>query len=194
MDLSPEKLVTGYIQGYFPMADEKDGQIYWYNPDPRAILPIEQFHLPKRLMRTIKQHPYKLHFDRDFSATIEACAEVGKGRQTTWIDERIKEAYIELHRKGVAHSVEAWKDDRLVGGLYGVALNGFFAGESMFSHARDASKICLARLVTHLWKQGFSLLDVQFQTEHLKQFGVIEIAKADYLKKLAVALESSARF
>ncbi len=191
--LSPHNLMHAYLAGHFPMAHE-DGNIYWYDPDPRAILPLHNLHISRRLKRTIEKKPYDIYIDRDFVATMRGCAEATVDRQSTWIDENIIDAYTRLHQKNFAHSVEAWSGDRLVGGLYGVAFNGFFAGESMFSRERDASKICLVYLVDHLKQRGFSLLDVQFQTDHLKKFGVIEIPKLSYKLLLHEAIQQNVVF
>lgn len=166
---------------------EYDGDIRWFDPDPRAILPLDGFHLSRRLARTIKRKPYEIRRNSAFEAVIAACA--SPDREGTWIDERIMSAYIRLHQLGFAHSVEAWRGDELVGGLYGVAVRGLFAGESMFSYATDASKICLAHLVEHLNQQGFVLLDTQFSTDHLAQFGVVDITRDEYKQLLAAAIE-----
>ena len=172
-----------------------DGKIYWYDPDPRAILPLdERFHIPRRLQRTIYRNPYEILINHDFIGVMKGCAAMSIGRETTWINEEIIEAYVELHRRGYAHSVEAWQGGVLVGGLYGVAIKGFFAGESMFSTADDASKICLVALVNRLRERGFKLLDTQFTTPHLMQFGVIEIPRLSYKWLLKFALQISAEF
>jgi len=193
MELSPELLLSAYSQGVFPMADD-DGAIYWYDPDPRAILPLDRFHIPRSLRRVIKQRPFTLRVDTAFGAVMRACAAPAPGREQTWINPAMVAAYERLHALGLAHSVEAWQGHELVGGLYGVTLNGLFAGESMFSRARDASKAALVYLVQHLRTRGLVLLDVQFQTAHLSRFGVIEIPRAAYQVQLARALRSPARF
>ena len=169
------------------MADE-DGDLYWYDPDPRAILPLDTFHISRSLRRTVRQDDFKITTDNEFGAVIRACAQPGPGRDMTWISEDIIDAYIELHRLGYAHTVETWLDGKLAGGLYGVAVNGFFAGESMFSRTRDASKVALVFLVDYLTKQGFLLLDVQFMTDHLRGFGAIEIPRSVYHRRLAHAI------
>jgi leucyl/phenylalanyl-tRNA--protein transferase len=175
------------------MAHE-DGRIYWYDPDPRAIIPLDRFHISRSLRRTIRQQLFDIRIDSEFTAVMEACAALGPNREETWISEEIIQAYMRLHRLGFAHSVEAWREGELVGGLYGVAIGGFFAGESMFSHARDSSKVALAFLVAHLNERNFQLLDTQFMTEHLRSFGAIEIPAPEYKMRLGQALLSSATF
>ncbi len=191
--LSPQTLLSAYCQGVFPMAHE-DGRIYWYDPDPRAIIPLDHFHLSRSLRRTIRQQIFDVRIDSAFTAVMAACAAPAPGREETWINDDILEAYTRLHQLGFAHSVEAWQDDELVGGLYGVAIGGFFAGESMFSRARDSSKVALAFLVSHLNERGFSLLDTQFMTEHLRKFGAVEISAVEYKLKLGRALLLPATF
>ena len=181
--LQPRPLLSAYTQGLFPMAHE-DGTIYWYDPDPRAILPLERFHVPSRLARTVQQERFEIRWNSAFRAVIEACAAPASGRKETWISSELIEAYNTLHRLGYAHSVESWQDGELVGGLYGVAINSFFAGESMFNRERDASKVALVHLVRHLLARGFLLLDVQFMTEHLRQFGAKEIPRSKYQRQL----------
>jgi len=190
-----ELLVSAYSSGWFPMALD-GGEIRWYSPDPRGIIPLEHFHVPSRLARVVRAGRFRVEVDRSFDAVIRACAETDRKDDDpgTWIDEKILASYVELHRLGVAHSVEAWQDDRLVGGLYGVALGGAFFGESMFHYATDASKVALAALVEHLRTRGFALLDVQWVTPHLEKFGAIEIRRSAYLKRLADALAVQARF
>lgn len=175
------------------MADN-DGQIYWYDPDPRAILPINYFHVSRTLRKVVRQGQFEIHFNRNFSDVIRYCAAPAPGREETWINSEIINNYIKLHELGFAHSVETWKEGELVGGLYGVAINGFFAGESMFSKIHDASKVALVYLVNHLRKKGFILLDVQFMTDHLKKFGAIEISRAQYRRQLALAIRTPANF
>lgn len=175
------------------MAHE-DGQIYWYDPDPRAILPLDQFHVSRSLQRTVQQGRFEVRYNTAFTAVIRACAAPAPGRQETWISEEIIAAYTELHRSGFAHSVECWLNGKLVGGLYGVAAGGLFAGESMFYKERDASKVALVYLVCRLRQQGFQLLDVQFMTEHLRRFGAIEIPRMEYKLRLARALVVPAQF
>ncbi|NCF65153.1 MAG: leucyl/phenylalanyl-tRNA--protein transferase [Chloroflexi bacterium] len=193
MSLSPQLLLSAYCQGIFPMADE-DGELYWYDPDPRAILPLDGFHISQSLGRTIRQGRFQTTTDNDFVAVIRACAQPGPGRETTWISEDIIDSYTMLHRLGYAHSVETWLEGELAGGLYGVAVNGLFAGESMFSLRRDASKVALVFLVEYLNKQGFLLLDVQFMTDHLRQFGAIEVPRSVYQRQLARAIAVPTQF
>jgi leucyl/phenylalanyl-tRNA--protein transferase len=193
MVLTPELLISAYTQGIFPMAGES-GEIYWYDPDPRAILPLDTFHISRSLRRAVGREDYEVRHDSAFGEVIRACAAPAPGREDTWISEEIITAYDELARLGFAHSVEIWRDDRLVGGLYGVALNALFAGESMFARERDTSKIALVHLVTHLRRQGYLLLDIQFMTDHLRRFGAVEIPRREYKQDLAAALRTHARF
>jgi leucyl/phenylalanyl-tRNA--protein transferase len=192
MKLTPDMLLTGYIQGVFPMADE-DGVIRWYDPQPRAVIPLDAFHVPRRLGRTVRRGRFEIRADTAFSQVMAACAEPTPERQTTWIGEGFVEAYTALHQLGFAHSVEAWQAGQLVGGLYGVAIGGLFAGESMFSNVRDASKVCLVHLVERLRQGGYALLDTQFiHGKHMLQFGTIEIARTEYRRRLALALRVNA--
>ncbi|QDG53265.1 leucyl/phenylalanyl-tRNA--protein transferase [Persicimonas caeni] len=192
---NPHILLSAYMQGIFPMAHpEEDGAIYWYAPDPRGILPIEDFHCPSRLAQTVRQEPYEIRYNTAFRRVMEECAAPRKIQKSTWISEGLIEAYSELHELGFAHSVEAWLDDRLVGGLYGVSVGGLFAGESMFFRETDASKICLVHLVERLAERGFTLLDIQFVNEHLEQFGAVEITRDEYERRLADALELEVEF
>ena len=187
MSLPPELLVSAYGQGIFPMAD-MDGSIAWYRPDPRAILPLDSFHVPHSLRRVMRGARLEFRRDTEFSRVIQACAEQTVDRPNTWISPDIVEAYTTLHDQGIAHSVEVWRNKRLVGGLYGVAIGGLFAGESMFNRSRDASKAALVHLVDHLIERGFILLDIQFMTDHLRQFGAIEIPAREYQERLEKAL------
>lgn len=174
---------------------QEDDEIYWYAPDPRGLLPIADFHCPDRLAQTVRQEPFEIVVDRAFADVIEACAEPrGEDNQTTWISDGIIAAYTELHEMGFAHSVEAWDEDRLVGGLYGVALGGLFAGESMFYRETDASKICLVHLAERLDQRGFGLFDVQWVNPHLEQFGAYEMSRADYEDKLRDVIEWDVSF
>ena len=193
MNLTPELLLTAYAQGIFPMAHE-DGRIYWYSPDPRAILPLDRLHASRSLLRHIRAGLYDVRFNTAFAEVIVACGGPGPGREETWISDEIIEAYIWLHELGFAHSVEAWSDEQLVGGLYGISLRGFFAGESMFSHRPDASKVALYHLVNRLRERGFQLLDVQFLTPHLASLGAIEVPQWQYHELLREALAVDARF
>lgn len=193
MELSPEVLLSAYMQGIFPMAHE-DGRIYWYSPNPRAILPLDGLHVSQSLRRVIHRGAFDIRFDTAFDAVIAACAAPAAGREQTWISAEIQRAYSELHRLGFAHSVEAWQGDELAGGLYGVSIRGFFAGESMFSRRRDASKVALYYLVQHLRARQFQLLDTQFQTAHLMKMGAVEISRRRYLTLLRRALAVKTAF
>lgn len=188
-------LLSAYSSGWFPMAVD-DGEIRWYSPDPRGIIPLETFHVPSRLARVIRRHKFTVYIDREFEAVMRACAETDRQDNDpgTWISGEILESYVELHKLGMAHSVEAWQQDRLVGGLYGVALGGAFFGESMFHHVTDASKVALAALVDRLRARGFRLLDIQWVTPHLEQFGAVEVSRRKYLKQLSDALSVTAKF
>lgn len=193
MTLSVDLLLSAYAQGIFPMAHE-DGQIYWYAPDPRAILPLDGLHVSQSLARLIRSGRYEICFNTAFLEVMMACAAPGPDREETWINDEIIEAYNWLHELGFAHSVEAWEDGELVGGLYGVGLRGLFAGESMFSRRPNASKVALYYLVQRLRERGFRLLDVQFLTPHLQRLGAVEISKRRYLALLNKALAVDARF
>jgi leucyl/phenylalanyl-tRNA--protein transferase len=187
--IDPELLLQGYRLGVFPMAMEDDS-IQWFSPDPRAILPLEDFHVPHALRRLVRKKVFGTTIDNAFSKVIEACAK----REDTWINLEIIESYMRLHQLGCAHSVEAWKEGRLAGGLYGVAVGGVFFGESMFHHVTDASKIALVALVEHLRARKFALLDTQWLTPHLQQFGGLEISREHYLRLLRRAVELPLRF
>ena len=182
-------LEDAYRQGIFPMADER-GRIRWYSPLIRTILPLEHYHLPKRLARTIRQEKFSVTINRDFNGVMRACA----NRDESWISDKIIEAYTEMHHQGKAHSIEAYHEGQLAGGLYGVCLGGGFMAESMFTVIRDASKVCLAYLVRRLIERKFILLDIQYLTPHLERFGAIEIPRAEYLRRLEAALKISCRF
>lgn len=189
-------LLACYRRGVFPMGDARDDpNLFLVDPDMRGILPLEAFHIPKRLQRRIKQEPFRVTADTAFSRVMEMCAESADGRETTWINSTILNLYSALHREGYAHSIECWDDSgQLVGGLYGVSLGGVFFGESMFSRATDASKIALAYLVARLIEGGYVLLDAQFHNPHLEQFGLVELPRADFKRRLKVALEVEADF
>ncbi len=171
-----------------------DPNLFLVDPDMRGIIPLGDFHVPKRLLRKVKQDPFRVTIDQAFTRVMELCAESAKGRESTWINSPILNLYSSLHREGHAHSIECWDGDNLVGGLYGVALGGAFFGESMFSRATDASKIALVHLVAHLLEDGFVLLDAQFHNPHLEQFGLIEIPRQDFKKLLKDALTVEAKF
>ncbi|MCB1382061.1 MAG: leucyl/phenylalanyl-tRNA--protein transferase [Notoacmeibacter sp.] len=188
-------LLRAYASGVFPMAEDADDpEVFWVRPEMRGVIPLDGFHVPKSLAKVIRQNRFEIAFDRDFDAVIDACALSREGRQTTWINQSIREAYGVLHRRGHCHTVEAWRDGRLVGGLYGVSLGAAFFGESMFSFETDASKVCLWHLVERLKAQGFRLLDTQFTTDHLKRFGAIDVPRSKYEKMLAEAIEGEADF
>jgi len=193
--ISSSLLVSAYSSGWFPMAVD-DGEVRWYSPDPRGVIPLDSFHTPSRLARVMRGGKFRVEIDRRFEDVIRACAETERKEEDagTWISDEILVSYVELHRRGVAHSVETWQDDRLVGGLYGVALGGAFFGESMFHHVTDASKVALGALVERLRTRGFRLLDVQWVTPHLERFGAIEIPRADYLQQLEQALTVTTDF
>jgi leucyl/phenylalanyl-tRNA--protein transferase len=190
-DLSVPRLLLAYRSGIFPWTDEP---LTWWSPDPRAIFEIAAFRPPQRLEPKLRRHPFDLTFDRDFRAVILACAEPAEGRESTWISPRFIEAYLELHRQGHAHSVEVWQDGRLVGGIYGVAIHGFFAGESMFHRVTDASKIALCHLMDHLRARKFELFDTQVLSPLTARLGAVEIRRGDYLERLASALRNPAQF
>jgi len=193
--LTPALLLRAYAVGIFPMAGSADDDtLAWFDPDPRGILPLEKFHVPRRLARTVRTNRYDVTADVDFAAVIDGCAAATNHRTSTWINGKIRALCLELHAMRRAHSVEVWEESRLIGGLYGVTLGGAFFGESMFSRARDASKVALVHLVARLRQGGFMLLDTQFATEHLAQFGAIEIPRADYRALLARALRRNAEF
>ncbi|CAN5871987.1 leucyl/phenylalanyl-tRNA--protein transferase [soil metagenome] len=191
MQLTPRLLFAAYSQGAFPMGHD-DGEIYWYDPDPRCILPLDTFHVPRSLAQRIRQGGFEIRIDTAFRQVMLACAEPAPGREQTWITAEILAAYCQFHELGFAHSVETWVDGQLVGGLYGVAIGGLFAGESMFSHRQDASKLALVYLVERLRAQGFVLHDTQFMTEHLRRFGAIEIPRTEYQRRLQLALQIDA--
>ena len=170
------------------------GSIDWYDPDPRAIMPLDTFHTPRSLARRIRRGGYEIRVDSAFREVMLACASPAPGREETWITDEILDIYCKLHKHGFAHSVETWIDNELVGGLYGVSIGGFFAGESMFSHTTDSSKLALVHLIKRLKAGGFMLLDTQFTTAHLRRFGTIEIRSYDYKQLLAHALRRPARF
>jgi len=195
IELSPELLLRAYAAGLFPMAESaEDPDLFWIDPDPRGVLPLDRFHLPRRLRRTLRSAQFDIRVDTAFEAVMRGCAEPTDIRPKTWINDEILRLYGALHEQGFAHSVEAWREGELVGGLYGVALRGVFFGESMFSRATDASKVALVHLVARLVAGGFRLLDTQFVTDHLRRFGAVEIPRADYHRQLERALGVEAYF
>jgi leucyl/phenylalanyl-tRNA--protein transferase len=190
MEVTPELVLRAYRAGLFPMAETRRGnRLYWLDPERRGVLPLDRFHLPRRLLRTVRSGPYTVTADQDFPAVIAACATSAPGREDTWINPDIERLFSALHRQGHAHSVECRLDGVLVGGLYGVSLGGAFFGESMFSRARDASKVALVHLVARLRAGGYQLLDTQFTTSHLEQFGTEEVPRDDYKRLLAAAVD-----
>lgn len=192
----PERTLLGaYRSGQFPMAETRtDDDVYWIDPPLRGILPLEAFHVPKRLARTIRSSRFRITVDNAFSEVMAACAMSAPNRQNTWINPLIERSYANLHANGHAHSVEVWDDALLVGGLYGVSIGAAFFGESMFSRQTDASKVALVHLVERLRAGSYKLLDTQFITEHLTQFGAVEIARARYKALLAEAVDAKADF
>ncbi|MCH4546879.1 MULTISPECIES: leucyl/phenylalanyl-tRNA--protein transferase [Rhizobium] len=189
--ITPDILLRAYSIGLFPMAESADDpEIFWVEPELRGVLPLDHFHVSKSLAKAVRRKPFEIRFDHAFDQVIAACAEETSGRPSTWINRTIRSLYATLFDMGHAHTVEAWEGDKLVGGLYGVSLGSAFFGESMFSRRTDASKICLVHLVDRLRERGFTLLDTQFTTEHLKTFGAIDVPKADYAAMLAAAMES----
>lgn len=195
IEVTPELMLRAYRVGLFPMAETRRGhRLYWLDPERRGILPLDGFHLPRRLRRTVLTGPYEVSSDRDFPAVIAGCAAAAPGREDTWINGDIERLFIELHRQGHAHSVEARLEGRLVGGLYGVSLGGVFFGESMFSTERDASKVALVHLVARMRMGAYALLDTQFVTGHLAQFGTREVPRAAYKVMLAEVVDTPARW
>ncbi|HEX5777823.1 MAG TPA: leucyl/phenylalanyl-tRNA--protein transferase [Xanthobacteraceae bacterium] len=195
VEITPEVLLKAYACGIFPMAETADDPgLYWIEPQKRGVIPLDSFHLPRRLARTVRAEKFEIRIDHDFEAVIAACAAPAPGRNKTWINRRIRRLYSELYRRGHCHTVEAWREGQLVGGLYGVRLGRAFFGESMFHRERDASKVTLAHLVARLRLGNFTLLDAQFITEHLWQFGAVEIERARYQRILNDAVQGETKF
>ncbi len=193
--LTSDLLIKAYTAGVFPMAESRNtGDIFWVDPQRRGVLPIDDVHVPRRLRRTVRRNVFEVRVDSAFEEVVRACAEANDARPETWISESIVGAYTELQEMGFAHSVECWQAGAMVGGLYGVTIGGAFFGESMFTRVRDASKVALVHLCARLMAGGFTLLDTQFITDHLEQFGTIEIPRADYHRRLEVAIAIPARF
>lgn len=193
IEVTPELMLRAYRVGLFPMAETRRGQrLYWLDPEVRGILPLDAFHLPRRLLRTVLSGPFEVSSNRAFAGVIAGCAAAVPGREDTWINLDIERLFQELHRQGHAHSVECWQDGVLVGGLYGVSLGAVFFGESMFSTARDASKVALVHLAARMRLGGYRLLDTQFVTGHLSQFGATEIPRDAYKALLASAVQAQA--
>lgn len=195
IEITPQVLLKAYSCGIFPMAESADDPaLYWIEPQARGVLPLDAVHVPKRLARTIRAGHFEIRIDSDFHAVIDGCAATKPDRPSTWINCRIRQLYGQLFRQGHCHTVETWRGDHMVGGLYGVALGGAFFGESMFSTETDASKVALVHLAARLLHGGFTLLDTQFVTDHLRQFGTIELDKAAFHGALEVALDVKADF
>lgn len=187
--ITPELLLNAYASGIFPMADSReDNELFWVDPPERGILPLDEFHIPRSLRKLVRQDRFTVTADKCFKDVVRACAAPADGRQNTWISEQIEDLYADLHAHGFAHSVECWSKGRLVGGLYGVSLAGAFFGESMFHLETGASKVALVHLVARLTHGSYQLLDTQFGTEHLAQFGVMEIPRQEYHRRLDAAL------
>lgn len=189
LDLTPELLISAYAQGVFPMGI--GGEVQWFSPDPRAILPLERFHVTKNLAQLHRSGRFEIRINTAFEAVMRACGDRPEG---TWISDRIVRAYCVLHDLGLAHSVETWRDGRLAGGLYGVAIGGAFFGESMFFRSTNASKVALVELVERMRDRGYVLLDIQVMTPHLERFGAIDVSRAEYLRLLAEAVQKRCRF
>ena len=193
--IPPDLLLKAYASGVFPMAESAtDPEVFWVRPETRGVIPLDGFHVPKSLRKVIRQGRFDIRIDSDFEGVIDACAEQREERKSTWINAPIREAYVGLFGRGHCHSVEAWRDGKLVGGLYGVRLGRAFFGESMFSKETDASKVCLVHLVERLVERGFALLDTQFTTDHLKRFGAVDVPHARYERLLEKALKGEAKF
>jgi leucyl/phenylalanyl-tRNA--protein transferase len=195
LELTPQVLLKAYACGIFPMAESaEDPGLFWIEPEARGIIPLNQFHIPRRLAKTVRSGAFEIRIDHDFEAVIAGCAGNSPGRNKTWINARIRRLYTELFELGPCHTVEAWQDGKLVGGLYGVRLGAAFFGESMFSNVRDASKVALVYLVARLKVGGFRLLDTQFTTDHLRQFGAIDVDRRQYHLLLERAIETDGDF
>ncbi len=193
--LTPELLLRAYALGVFPMAESRhDPELYWIDPKQRGILPLDRFHVPHSVRRAVRRRKFEIRVDTAFHEVMEGCAEPAPGRPDSWINDEILKLYSALHVSGHAHSVEAWRNERLVGGLYGVAIGAAFFGESMFTRETDASKVALVHLVARLRRGGFELLDTQFVTKHLARFGVVEISRQRYQEVLQRAIAKQASF
>ena len=193
--LTADQILRAYALGVFPMARQHDDpKLYWVDPEKRGILPLKDFHLPRSLRKVLKKGVFEMKIDTAFDQVLDLCAESTARRPETWINAEIVRLFTDLHHAGLAHSVESWQDGKLVGGLYGLSLGSAFFGESMFSRATDASKAALSYLAALMKKGGYTLLDTQFVTDHLAQFGAVEIPRRDYLRMLAQALDKPASF
>jgi leucyl/phenylalanyl-tRNA--protein transferase len=194
-EITPQVLLKAYSCGIFPMAESADDPaLYWIEPQQRGVLPLDGLHIPRRLLRTVRTTPFQVKVDSDYDRVIDGCAAPRAGRMSTWINNRIRTLYRELFVLGACHTVEVWNGDKMVGGLYGVALKSAFFGESMFSTERDASKIALVHLAARLIRGGFTLLDTQFVTDHLRQFGTVELDRMTFQRELECALEKDGDF
>lgn len=194
-EITPQVLLKAYSCGIFPMAESADDPaLYWIEPQQRGVLPLDELHIPRRLLRTVRTTPFKVKVDSDYDRVIDGCAAPRAGRMSTWINNRIRTLYRELFELGACHTVEVWNGGKMVGGLYGVALKSAFFGESMFSTERDASKIALVHLAARLIRGRFTLLDTQFVTDHLRQFGTVELDRMTFQRELERALEKDANF
>ena len=189
LPLTPQVLVAAYVNGIFPM--DVEGEIQWFSPDPRAIIPLDGFHASKTCLQTCRSGRFEVRIDTAFEEVMRGCAD---RREGTWISEEIVRGYCRLHKLGLAHSVESWRTGELAGGLYGVAIGGAFFGESMFSRQRDASKVAMVMLVDRMRSRGFTLLDIQFATPHLQRFGAVEIPRGEYIERLEAALAIKTSF
>lgn len=190
MMLTPQILLKAYSCGLFPMSESADDpELFWVDPEVRGIIPLDQFHIPRSLKKVINRNVFEIKINTAFARVMRECAKETDDRPTTWINDTILKLYQDLYTSGHAHSIEAWKDDELVGGLYGVSLGSAFFGESMFSRETDASKVCLAFLIKHMIKNNFTLLDTQFTTDHLMRFGAIDISRDEYAILLSKAME-----
>ncbi len=195
VEITPEVLLKAYAVGIFPMAESADDpSLFWVEPEQRGIIPLDGLHISRRLARTVRSNKFEVHVDRDFDAVIDACAAPAAGRSSTWINKRIRRLYRALFDRRQCHTVEAWRDGRLVGGLYGVKIGGAFFGESMFHFERDASKVALVHLAARLKQGGFKLLDAQFITSHLASLGAVEVSRVEYQNLLAKAVAAPAQF
>jgi leucyl/phenylalanyl-tRNA--protein transferase len=194
-EITPELLLRAYAAGIFPMAERREAdQLLWISPEERGVIPLDGFHVPRRLARTVKSDRFEVRINTAFADVIRACAAPAHDREQSWINGEIVSLYSDLHAQGYAHSVECWRDGALVGGLYGICMGAAFFGESMFSRERDASKVALVHLVARLIRGGFELLDAQFLTDHLAQFGAVKLSRDDYLGVLDRAIGNDANF
>jgi leucyl/phenylalanyl-tRNA--protein transferase len=192
-EFTPEIVLSAYRIGFFPMAQSRAGAISWYSPDPRAVIPLDAFHVPRSLRTFLKRTHFSTTIDGAFERVIRHCGE-SRENNDTWISDEIIDVYIRLHRQGVAHSVETWDGGALLGGLYGLAIGGAFFGESMFSREGNASKMALVRLVGHLRRRGYVLLDSQIINDHMRQFGAVDIPREEYLDRLVAAISLPVKF